>query len=390
MKIAMLLQGPVANDQRVIRMINTLSAEHEIDLFCLAHEQNTKPTELSPTANVFFIQHPITVRVWLLRHSFFCFEFNHFVKAVLSQNKKYDLIWANDLPMLNPAHILAKKNNAKVVYDSHEIYNESIKHFFPVKSSYFKTIIFNFMLRIMKFHGEKTENKWIRKSALITVNESLLSHFKQKYNIDSGNVVYNFPMLSEKNHETIDFRKILHLNSKDIILLYQGNHNQGRGLFLLLEVISFLPSHYKLICLGEGPLKENLIARAKELKIDHKVHFLSSVPSADLIRYSKGADLGINLLEETNLNTKMASPNKLFEYIHAELPVLASLSIENKKIIQKYGVGVLTTLNVQSIVQVILSLDSHKLAQLKSACAKTKNILTWQNQEQKILQIPLS
>ena len=104
-----------------------------------------------------------------------------------------------------------------------------------------------------------------------------------------------------------------------------------------------------MIIIGNGPIKENLIQKTIKLQISKKVKFLNKVPINELHSYSAAADIGINLLENYNLSKKLASPNKLFEYIHAEIPVLCSDTIENKKILSKYKIGELTNNQIDDI-----------------------------------------
>lgn len=78
---------------------------------------------------------------------------------------------------------------------------------------------------------------------------------------------------------------------------------------------------------------------------------------------TKGADLGINLLESINLSKKFASPNKLFEYIHAELPVICSYSPENNLVLEKYKIGIQCHNEIESIVDAIhklINIDEHE------------------------------
>jgi len=51
------------------------------------------------------------------------------------------------------------------------------------------------------------------------------------------------------------------------------------------------------------------------------------------------ADLGVTLLEDTCLNHRYALPNKLFEYLMAGVPVLASNLTEISKVVTRFNVG---------------------------------------------------
>ena len=114
-----------------MKVVRTLGSKYNVDVFFLANAEQEDWKE----GNVSFM--PVTLKKTfkrkLLQHSFFCFEFNFFIKEVLKRQSSYDFIWANDLPTLFPAYKIAKKLNAQLVYDSHEIYVETINQFFPKK-----------------------------------------------------------------------------------------------------------------------------------------------------------------------------------------------------------------------------------------------------------------
>ena len=50
-------------------------------------------------------------------------------------------------------------------------------------------------------------------------------------------------------------------------------------------------------------------------------------------------DLGLSFEEDTCLAYKFALPNKIFDYIHAEIAVLVSDLPEMKALVNKYNVG---------------------------------------------------
>jgi glycosyltransferase involved in cell wall biosynthesis len=161
-----------------------------------------------------------------------------------------------------------------------------------------------------------------------------MEYFREKYDIINGNVIMNFPNYkSVKPNKKIDYREMFNCEDSAKIILYQGALNEGRGLRLIINSMSFLSDKFCLVIIGEGPIKKELIENTKLLNLQHKIKFLDFVELNNLPEYTMAADMGINLLEDYNLSKKMASPNKLFEYIHAGLPVISTNTIENKKVL---------------------------------------------------------
>ena len=142
---------------------------------------------------------------------------------------------------------------------------------------------------------------------------------------------------------------------------------------------------YKLIVLGNGPLKQNL----KDLLApsNQQVKFIDSVPIEQLLDYTRGADIGINLLEDFNLSKKLASPNKLFEYIHAKTPVVCSNTIENSKVLQNYKIGLLVENNSSSITDAIIELSSKNKTIFEDEMIRAIKLYNWESQESKISSI---
>jgi glycosyltransferase involved in cell wall biosynthesis len=59
-----------------------------------------------------------------------------------------------------------------------------------------------------------------------------------------------------------------------------------------------------------------------------------------MMQYTMNADLGITVDKPTSLNYKFSLPNKIFDYIRAGIPVLASNLVEVARIVNKYDVGI--------------------------------------------------
>jgi len=73
--------------------------------------------------------------------------------------------------------------------------------------------------------------------------------------------------------------------------------------------------------------------------VAERVHLLPPVLPDELLAVTASADVGLVLLEDTCLNHRLALPNKLFEYLAAGVPVLASDLPELRRVVETYRVG---------------------------------------------------
>jgi glycosyltransferase involved in cell wall biosynthesis len=94
------------------------------------------------------------------------------------------------------------------------------------------------------------------------------------------------------------------------------------------------------------------------------------------------ADLGISLEEDLGLNYRFALPNKIFDYIQAEIPVLVSDLPEMKKIVSDYKVGEIVSNRTPKILakQIEQILEKNFAVALKEA----KKDLIWEHQAQEL------
>lgn len=388
-KIAILLHSNIKSDYRVIKTMRTLAKEYEVFLFFHGKAEDVL-NHFYEYDNIRCIA--IEERAGLiqkaLKHTFFCYEYTYIVNEVFRTKENFDLVWANDLPMLYPARVIAKKLNAKLIYDSHEIYNETINQFFIKGNNAIKNLAFEILIKIMKWHGEKMELTLLKKTDIMfTVNESLKNYFKQKYKFEKIEVLMNLPYAYKgEKLEAFNFRKHFSWPNHSIILIYQGVLNFGRGLELMIDSFKFLDDKFRLVILGNGILKDILKKKVQQLKLESNIGFHDAVPLAELPKYTSSANIGLNLLEDFNLSKKLASPNKLFEYIHAGIPVVASRTIENERVFEHYKIGELcenTPIDIADKIKAVYqTLDSFKYSLLSA-----KQNFSWEHQEVKLLTI---
>ena len=385
--IAILLHGTIKNDYRVIKTVKSLATQFQVDVFYIGDKVDLQINNVRFYPTIY----PKTLKHKLLRHTFFCKEYSFLFDVVVASNTTYKYIWANDLPTLLPALKLKDHFQAKLIYDSHEIFNETLNQFFPRKTSFLKKMIFSTLLKVMKNHGEATEKQLVKNVDLfITVNQSILDYFVTKYSIENSLVLMNFPYSNnELNYREIDFRKMYNWELSDSIFLYQGVLNQGRGLELMIHSMSLTPDNFKLIIIGSGPLEKDLKQLVTSLQLEDKVKFIPKVKLEDLPNYTVAADFGINLLENLNLSKQMASPNKLFEYIHAEIPVICSNTLENNRVLDQFKIGLTTENSKEDIAQKMSYLsENNKFSSEEFKIAKSE--FSWEKQEHTLLQSLIS
>jgi hypothetical protein len=82
--------------------------------------------------------------------------------------------------------------------------------------------------------------------------------------------------------------------------------------------------------------------------------------------------------------------NKLFDYIHAEIPVLASPLVEIKKIVTNYKVGdTIENHDPRHIAKKIdqMTSDPVKIKEWKENCKFAAKELCWENEENIVLDV---
>jgi glycosyltransferase involved in cell wall biosynthesis len=234
-----------------------------------------------------------------------------------------DLIFANDLDTLPAAFLAAKLRNKRLIYDTHEYYTETpeLVHR-PITQAIWRTIE-NFIFP--------------RLTDIITVNESIAKLYGDKFN-KKVHVCRNIP-LSVASTPHIK-KEDLGISSDKKVIIYQGALNVGRGLEWILEAMPLIENAILLI-IGEGDIRKKLQQLTKKLGVENKVVFLGRIDSNKLTEYTRLADIGLCLLEKKGLSYYYSLPNRVFDYINAGVPILATDFPEITKIVETYKTGML-------------------------------------------------
>ena len=137
-----------------------------------------------------------------------------------------------------------------------------------------------------------------------------------------------------------DIRKLINAGDAPV-MVHLGQMKRGRGGTQLIAALAYAPTAH-LVFLGFGSESDALKTLASESPYHSHVHFLDPVPPDEVREVIASCDIGITMLEDICLNHRYALPNKLFDYIHAGLPILASNLDEVRRIIHRYDIGMTT------------------------------------------------
>jgi glycosyltransferase involved in cell wall biosynthesis len=174
-----------------------------------------------------------------------------------------------------------------------------------------------------------------------------------------------------------------------MIILQGSGINIDRGAEEAVEMMSYL-ENCVLYIIGSGEVFESLREKIAALRLSKKVFLINKLPYNQLMEYTKIADLGLSLDKNTNLNYTLSLPNKIFDYIQAGTPILASNTKIVSKIISKNNIGVVTkTHNPKELAKIVTSIFSNVeqynywIENLKI----TAEIYNWENESKKLIEI---
>ncbi len=294
-----------------------------------------------------------------------------------------DIYHAHDLNTLPIAWWAARKNDAKLIYDSHELYLERNRF-----SSY---------TRLGKFILGRIEAFLIRRThAVITVNESIAKELSSRYKVHTPWVVMNAPSMRSPVYITStsngkSLRTAIGIENDLHLILYSGGITFNRGLEKVIESLMYLPDCY-LVLMGYGieRYKISLQALARKIGVEFRFSFFGPVPSEEVTTYAACADIGIAPIKNACLSYYYCSPNKLFEYILAGLPVIASNFPEMRKVIDKYDIGYTfdpeDSHDIARVIRRVLDNRQH-YQKMKQNTITASHAYNWEKESKKLLEI---
>ena len=355
----------VATDQRVLRTARTLHLSGRP-----VHIIGRLLPDSLPVSGLPF---RITRFRMIFRRGFLFYACFHIRLFFFLLFRKKGFLLANDLDTLFPNFLVSRLRRWPLVYDSHEYFTgvPALRHR-PRVRAFWKSI----------------EKKTVpRVPVRITVNGSIAELYRREYGVHF-NVVRNIPPLWEPGGKPT--RAGLGLPGDAPLLVLQGTGiNRDRGAEELVRCMVYLPDVYLLV-IGGGEVLPRLKEMCAEMGLERRVLFTDKMPYARMMQYTSVSDLGLSLDKDTGLNQRYSLPNKLFDYIQAGIPVLASPLPEVRSIVEKYEIGeLLRSYDPEQMADQIRSMlhDRGKREHWKKSLVNAAKTLCWEKERKELIRI---
>lgn len=327
-RVCMHVRGSLRTDSRVMREARELAREGfvvsvidvERDSSCPAEEYYSglhvrhlaKPHWFTPT--------PMPWRLFRSAEKFI-------LSTLAMIRMPTDIYHAHDVNALHACYFAAMFRRKPFVFDAHEL----PLHELDQLRWHWPRALLSRLLAVILSHC----------SGIITVSSPIAQEIRTRYRAPEISLVRNVPVfqpVSKSNR----LRQRLGLEPDILIALYQGNLQPDRGLDRLIRAAAYLERQIVIVLLGKaiGDTLIQLEALIASEGVADRVKILPPVPYEELLEWTASADMGLIIYSpDQSLNVQMCLPNKLFEYLMAGLPVLATPLVAVAEILNTYDVG---------------------------------------------------
>jgi len=301
-------------------------------------------------------------------------EISLFLKIV---TLNFDCIQAHDLPQLRVAVFLSKIFSKPLIYDAHEIY-PSIKTLSKSQQ--------NELSAIEKYYIQFVDYAF-------TVNPFIAELMNKRYGISPEVLLnaYSIPDNYDPTQHHNFIREKLKLNNSIKLCIYHGWISNSRADFItLISAFKYVDKSIHLILMGYGDEINQIMNYVHNIDLDERIHYLPAVKQSDLASWLSSADVGLipylNLCE----NTLYSSPNKLYEFMALNIPIIANDLPYLKSIISTYKIGYLCDFtdqfSISNCINQLLKPNMKRFNYIKNKYSQlSDHFFLWESQEKIII-----
>ncbi len=275
-----------------------------------------------------------------------------------------DALHAHDLNTLPVAAALAKRTGLPLTYDAHELYPE----------------ISTLSQREAATWGFLERRLAGRADHVVTVCDSIAGEIEHRYGVTRPTVLLNCPLAGGANGGSAS-------KPDPPVILYQGGFAPHRGLDTLVRSAHEL-ERGTIVLMGWGRLEDDLRELIAREGLDDRVRITGPVPRDQVVAHAAGATIGVIPYEPVGLNNTYTTPNKLFDYMAAGLPIAASRLPELTRFVEQGEIGLTFTPGdpaaLSGAINEMLA-DPVRYAQMRERAQEAAHRYTWERESSKLL-----
>ena len=378
----MLVYNSRDRDPRVWNEAESLaSAGIQVDVYMLRRQgQPTVENEPGGFRVIRFSEHsPKSRRPWT-----FLRAYRELFKSI--GERRYHALQCHDASTLPAGTILARRQRIPLIYDAHEYFPD---HRRLDDARWWRRVLEKVSVNLL------SERLLIRRAeAVITVSRGIAQLIQNRYELPSEPVVVrNVQRYRNVEPASPGLRGIIRSNKPAHLLLFQGAVTPLRGLETCLRVTARTRDTH-LVTLGPvAPgYRNKLIAEAESLGIGERFSLVDPVPFEQLLDLTASADVGLYLIptSDLTLSYRYSLPNKVFEFVMARLPFVATGLPEIESVVRERSIGICVdpsdTESAAVAVRRLLE-DKDLRTEMKNELDRAARDLSWDKEQEQLLAV---
>jgi glycosyltransferase involved in cell wall biosynthesis len=254
--------------------------------------------------------------------------------------EEFQVVHCHDHLMLRlGAEIKRLRPRVTLFYDSHELL-----HGWPLnldRRSSWTLRIKSKLARRLAVRRERRDAFCV--DFVITVNDSLADDLRKHFGRSERPLVLrNAPRFAPPPARSQRLRERFGIPEDQRILVFVRSRLHTGTLNLERVLEEFRPRQdVALVFISRDPLAGNEVKAYAERRGCANAHFHEAIPPAEVVATLASADVGlVPTWNRHDLSYWYALDNKLFDYLAAGLPILATAQPEYRRLVEGYGVGV--------------------------------------------------
>jgi glycosyltransferase involved in cell wall biosynthesis len=232
---------------------------------------------------------------------------------------------------------------------------------------------------------KQAEQTALKKGLFCITTSNVMAHqLALNYQSPLPGVIYNtFPAQPEIKHQHPSFQQPLKL------FWFSQTIGPGRGLEEFIRLSSYIGTGFELHLLGAVNESYSLKLHALMPKL-HQLFFHQPVNAKTLPVYIAQFDIGLALEQANPPSRNYTITNKIFQYLQAGLPVIATETAGQKEIFEKFPIGLMLPQQPAAANGDALNIwlnDQKALQQTQAAVKNAADFYSWETESKKLINL---